>query len=87
MAIEVSRRDFLGGLAVTFASAFARRLSAGDKDAAWRRIGEGAFPGETFTKTIKGFSFVGTHWKHEDETVRWLKTHPEVDTSKLFVYV
>ena len=28
MAIEVSRREFLGGLAVTFASAFARRLSA-----------------------------------------------------------
>ena len=59
----------------------------GDKDAAWRRIGEGAFPGETFTKTIKGFSFVGTHWKHEDETVAWLKAHPEVDTSKFFVYV
>ena len=59
----------------------------GDKDAAWRRIGEGAFPGETFTKTIKGFSFVGTHWKHEDETVGWLKAHPEVDTSKFFVYV
>ena len=59
----------------------------GDKDAAWRRIGEGAFPGETFTKTIKGFSFVGTHWKHENETVGWLKAHPEVDTSKFFVYV
>ena len=59
----------------------------GDKDAAWRRIGEGAFPGETFTKTIKGFSFVGTHWKHENETVAWLKAHPEVDTSKFFVYV
>ena len=59
----------------------------GDKDAAWRRIGEGAFPGETFTKTIKGFSFVGTHWKHEDETVAWLKAHPEVATSKFFVYV
>lgn len=59
----------------------------GDKDAAWRRIGEGAFPGETFAKTIKGFSFVGTHWKHEDETVAWLKAHPEVDTSKFFVYV
>lgn len=59
----------------------------GDKDAAWRRIGEGPFQGETFTKQIKGFSFVGTHWKHEDETVAWIKSHPEVDTSKFFVYV
>ena len=56
----------------------------GDKDAAWRRIGEGAFPGETFAKNIKGFWFVGTHWKHEDETVPWIRAHPEVDTSKLF---
>lgn len=59
----------------------------GDKDAAWKRIGEGVFPGETFTKTIKGFSFVGTHWGHENEAGPWLKAHPEVDTSKFFVYV
>lgn len=59
----------------------------GDKEAAWRRIGEGAYPGETFAKKIKGFSFVGTHWKHENETGAWLKAHPEVDTSKLFFYV
>ncbi len=59
----------------------------GDKVAAWRRIGEGDFTGETFAKKIKGFSFVGTHWKHENETAAWLRMHPEVDTSRLFFYV
>lgn len=68
-------------------AALASRSVIGDKNAAWRRIGEGAFPGETFAKKIKGFSFVGTHWKHENETGAWLRVHPEVDTSKLFFYV
>ena len=58
------------------------------KDATWRKLFGEPFPGEVFHKTIKGFSFVGAHWKHEEETPAYLKEHAgEIDMSKIFFYV
>lgn len=58
------------------------------KDATWRKMFGEPFPGEVFHKTIRGFSFVGAHWGHEDETGAYLKAHAkDIDTSKLFFHV
>lgn len=58
------------------------------KDESWRKITGEAFQGEVFHKKIKGFSFVGAHWKHENETIEYFRSHAsEIDTSKFFVYV
>lgn len=68
-------------------AAFPRRM-IDDKDRWWRELTGDPFPGEVFHKRIRGFSFVGAHWGHEDETGPWMAAHrAEVDTSKLFIHV
>lgn len=58
------------------------------KDATWRKLFGEPFPGEVFHRTVKGFSFVGAHWGHEDEVGDYLAAHAnEIDTSKVFFHV
>ncbi len=64
------------------------RMLIDEKSLWWKRFYGEEFPGEVFVKTIKGVPFVGAHWGHEDESVEWMKSHPEaVDTSRFFVHV
>lgn len=59
-----------------------------DKDRWWRELTGEPFPGEVFHKKIRGFSFVGAHWGHEDESGPWIEAHAaEIDTEKLFIHV
>ena len=51
------------------------RLICRNKDAAWRLICGESFPGEVFARTVKGFTFVGTHWRHEGDIADWFKAH------------
>ena len=68
-------------------AAFAKRM-IDDKDRWWRELTGEPFPGEVYHRKIRGFSFVGAHWGHEDETGPWMEAHrAEIDTSKLFVHV
>ena len=64
------------------------RTMVSEKDYWWRRLTGEPFPGEVFHRKIRGFSFVGAHWGHEEETEAWMKAHAdEIDTSKLFFHV
>ena len=64
------------------------RMMIDDKAYWWQRICGEDFPGEVYAKTFNGIQFVGAHWGHEEESVDWMKAHPEaVDTSKFFVHV
>lgn len=59
-----------------------------EKDRWWRELTGDPFPGEVFHKKIRGFSFVGAHWGHEEETGDWMKAHAaDIDTSRLFFHV
>jgi len=67
--------------------AFPRRMVA-EKDRWWRELTGEAFPGEVFHRKIRGVSFVGAHWGHEDETGPWMTAHAaEIDTAHPFVHV
>ena len=64
------------------------RMLIDEKAFWWERICGEDFPGEVFSKTFNGIPFVGAHWGHEEESVDWMKAHPEaVDVSKFFVHV
>lgn len=59
-----------------------------DKDHWWRELTGEAFPGEVFHRRIRGISFVGAHWGHEDEVVSWMTAHAaEIDTTRPFIHV
>lgn len=60
------------------------KLSAADeaaymfynRDEVYRQLTGEPFPGEVFSKTIKGHVFIGAQWSHERELADWLKAHP-----------
>lgn len=60
-----------------------------NKDEAWRMLtGEDRFPGEVFSRTVAGFTFVGAHWGHEGETAVWLEAHAaELPRDRPIIYV
>ena len=67
-----------------------RRLGiAFNKDAAWKLMtGEERFPGEVFSRTVDGITFVGAHWGHEGEVAAWLEAHAaELPKDRPIVYV
>ena len=69
------------------ASAYPHQMR-NDKDRWWRELAGEPFPGEVYHRKIRGFSFVGAHWGHEDETGPWMEAHAAgVDTSRFFVHV
>ena len=47
-----------------------------NKDAAWQLIAGEPFPGEVWSRRVKGFHFVVAHWKHESENAQWFASHP-----------
>ena len=47
-----------------------------NKEKAWQMICGEPFPGEVFSKTVKGFTFVGAHWRSEGSIGEWFKAHP-----------
>ena len=58
-----------------------------DKSRAWQMLtGEATFPGEVYSREIKGFTFIGAHWKHEEEIAEFVAKHP-VDPSKPVFHV
>ena len=57
-----------------------------NKEKAWQMLAGETFPGEVFTKTINGITFIGAHWGHEAELAEWFKAHP-LDASKPVFYV
>jgi len=69
------------------AAAYPHQMRA-EKDRWWRELTGEAFPGEVFHRKIRGVSFVGAHWGHEDETGPWMTAHAaEIDTAHPFVHV
>ena len=58
-----------------------------NKDAAWRLLTGEKFPGEVFSKNVKGFTFVGAHWGHEKDLADFFREHPDPDPSKPVFYV
>lgn len=65
-----------------------RILMMNNKDSVWRMLTGQPFPGEIFSRKIRGVQFVGSHWGHEKKIGPWLRSHADtVDTSGLFVYV
>ena len=57
-----------------------------NKEKAWQMLAGEPFPGEVFSKTINGITFIGAHWSHEAELADWFKAHP-LDAGKPVFYV
>ena len=60
-----------------------------NKDAAWKMVtGEEKMPGEIFIRKSHGLTFVGAHWKHQDELGAFLKDHAaEIPSDRPVIYV
>ena len=56
------------------------------KDEAFRLIAGTNFPGEVYSRTVRGYTFVGACWQHEGEVGAFLKTL-SVDPTKPLFYV
>jgi len=46
-----------------------------NKDRAWRALTGEEFPGEVFSRTVRGIKFVGAHWKSEADGAAWIAAH------------
>jgi len=67
--------------------AFPRTLIA-EKDRWWRELTGDGFPGEVFHRKIRGVSFVGAHWGHENQSAAWMTAHAnEIDMAQPFIHV
>jgi len=59
-----------------------------ERDRWWRGLTGDGFPGEVFHRKVRGISFVGAHWGHEDEAAAWMTAHAsEVNTALPFIHV
>jgi len=58
------------------------------KDRWWRELTGGPFPGEVFHRKIRGVSFVGANWGHENKSAAWMTAHAgEIDMTQPFIHV
>ena len=59
-----------------------------NRNDAWKMITGSPFPGEVFSRKIKGYTFIGAHWKHEDEIPEWFSAHAaDLDPARPVFYV
>lgn len=62
--------------------------ATGGCDRVWQMIFGEPYPGDIYARKIRGVTFVGAQWKHENEIGAWLKAHSDLtDSDQIFFYV